>query len=469
MLTRRQTHGLKYFGAAVAAVFALVFTQIDVSISGNEASRFAVVQAFGEQRVFHINFTEFRTVDRVVRNGKVYSDKPLPLSWALGVVHGAVHVSTGLNFHDNYHLLIYLYDLLAGGLVNVLLFLWLFDQLRRFRRGSVERKFVIALGAVLGSWLLSYSVTVNNHTPAALAFLGWFIVLEKFHRVPRSGTAAVAGLTAAVVTALDIPTGSFCCLCTAAALYFAGGKRWDFVFAGAGACAAGGVFIAGLNFYAYDTILPLYIAQGEGTFTPGTGDKDHLFYAFETLFGGRGLLSYQPFLLFLVPGILRCRKKFSPAAWSALVCAGLCVVFYIVMTNEFGGAAYGFRYVIPVLPVLWYFAGLGFLSCKSRAACAAAVLLLLWGAVAALPGAYAPFCLAFEGHRSPPGHVTRAIRSSFMGNLLSWSYETAPEGVLTRVLRAHYGREVSRRYLQASFLMLKKVDALSRISSETGR
>ena len=406
MLTRKQTHILKYLGAAATAVFALVFTQIDVSISGNEASRFAVVQAFGEQRVFYVNFTEFRTVDRVIRDGKVYSDKPLPLSWALGVVHGAVHVATGLNFHDNYHLLIYLYNLLTGGLVNVLLFLWLFDQLRRFRRGSVERKFLIALGAVLGSWLLSYSVTLNNHTPAALAFLGWFIVLEKFRRIPRKGTAAVAGLTAAVVTALDIPTGFLCCLCTAAALYFAGGKKWSYVFAGAAAGAAGGVFIAGLNFYAYDTIVPLYIAGGNGTFSPGTHHKDHLFYAFESLFGGRGLFSYQPFLLFLVPGIWRCRKKFSPAAWSALVCSGLCIAFYIVMTNEFGGAAYGFRYAIPVLPVLWYFAGLGFLSCKSRAAGAAAAVLLLWGAVAALPGAYAPFCLAFEGFRSPPGHVT---------------------------------------------------------------
>ena len=466
MLTRRETHLLRYLGAAVTGIFALVFTQIDVSLSGNEASRFAVVQAFGEQRIFHINRTEFRTVDRVVRDGKVYSDKPLPLAWALGVVHASVHVCTGMNFHDNYHFLIYLYNLLAGGLVNVLTFLWLFDHLRRHREGSVEKKFLIALGAVLGSWLLSYSVTVNNHTPAALAFLGWFIVLEKFGRIPGRHLAAIAGFAAGVVTALDIPTGFFCCLATPFVLYFSGGRDWRFAVTGTAVCAAVGVGIASLNMYAYDTILPLYVANGGGTFSPGTGEKNYLFYAFESLLGGRGLFSYQPFLLFLLPGLGIFRKKFSFAERGALACALLCVIFYLVMTNEFGGAAYGFRYFIPVLPVLWYFAGLGFLGVRTcRKRCLAGVL-LLWGVAASLVGAYAPFCLSFEGYRSPEHHVTRFIRSSFAGNLLTWSYETAPDSALTRALRRHYGREVSRRYLTASFLMLKKVDALGRIARE---
>ena len=467
MLTRKETHILKYLGAAAVALLALVFTQTDVSLSGNEASRFAVVQAWGEQRVFHINSTEFRTVDRIVRDGKVYSDKPLPLSWALGSVHASVHACTGLNFHDNYHLLIYLYNLLAGGLVNVLIFLWLFDHLRRRREGTQEKKFVIALGAVLGSWLLSYSVTVNNHTPAALAFLGWFIVLDKFGRAPGRRLAAVAGLTAGIVTALDIPTGFFCCLATPLVLYFSGGKNWRLAGTGLAVCAAAGIGIAGLNMYAYDTILPLYVANGGGTFTPGTGRKDHLFYAFEALLGGRGLLSYQPFLLFLLPGLGFFRKKLSCAAWGALACVLACIVFYVVMTNEFGGAAYGFRYFIPVLPVLWYFAGAGFLGTRARWKQGLAGFLLLWGVAASLTGAYAPFCLSFEGYRSPEHHVTRAIRSSFAGNLLTWSYETAPDSALTRTLRRHYGQEVSRRYLMSSFLMLKKVDALGRIARES--
>ena len=467
MLTRKETHILKYLGAAAVGLFALVFTQIDVSLSGNEASRFAVVQAWGEQRVFHINGTEFRTVDRITRGGKIYSDKPLPLSWALGTVHAAVHVCTGLNFHDNYHLLIYLYGLFVGGLVNVLIFLWLFGHLRRRREGSVEKKFVIALGAVLGSWLLSYSVTVNNHSPAALAFLGWFIVLEKFGRLPGRRLAAVAGLTAGIVTALDIPTGFFCCLVTPFVLYFSGGKNWRLAGTGVAACAAAGIGIASLNMYAYDTLLPLYVAGGGGTFSPGTDQKDHLFYAFEALAGGRGLLSYQPFLLFLVPGLGIFRKKFSAAERGALACALLCVLFYLVMTNEFGGAAYGFRYLIPVLPVLWYFAGAGFLGARAHWKQGLAGFLLLWGVAASLVGAYAPFCLSFEGYRSPENHVTRIIRSSFAGNLLTWSYESAPDSALTRALRRHYGQEVSRRYLMSSFLMLKKVDALGRIARES--
>ena len=70
------------------------------------------------------------------------------------------------------------------------------------------------------------------------------------------------------------------------------------------------------------------------------------------------------------------------------------------MTNEFGGAAYGFRYLIPLIPVLWYFAGVWLLEQRSKAVWGIAAVFILWGVAASLAGAYAPFGLAFEGHRS---------------------------------------------------------------------
>ena len=195
---------------------------MEVSLSGNEATRFAVIEAIGEQGVFHINNTQFRTVDRIVRDGKVYSDKPLPLGVSAGLLHKAVHTVTGLNFKDNYHLLIYLYNIICGGLVNILIFVWLFNHLRRYRKGSVQKKFLLALSAGLGSWLLSYSVTINNHTPAALALLGWFIALEKFSRKPVYSTAVIAGLASGAATAFDMPIGFFACIINLFVLFFAG-------------------------------------------------------------------------------------------------------------------------------------------------------------------------------------------------------------------------------------------------------
>ena len=466
MLNKKRATLLKYAGIGILFLFSLLYSLTEVSISGNESTRFAVIEAVGEQGVFHINNTQFRTVDRIIREGKVYSDKPLPLGWSAGMLHRCIHTLTGLNFKDNYHLLIYLYNIICGGLVNILIFVWLFDHLRRYRKGSVQKKFLIALSAGLGSWLLSYSVTINNHTPAALALLGWFIVLEKFSRKPTHSGAFIAGLASGAATCFDMPIGFFACLINLFVLYFAGKRDWRSVFAGCCGSGIAGLFFTGLNFYAYGTVLPLYIAHGGGTYSPGTGLKNHFGYLVETLIGYRGFFIYQPLLIFAFPGLWKMCKKRIPSACGAFAVTLCGIIFYCYMTNEYGGAAYGFRYLIPLIPLLWYFAGTYLLEKKSKILWSFAVILILCGAAASAVGAYAPFGLAFEGFRSPPGHVTRTIRSSFTGNLLSWSYENDPDSFLTRTLRNHYGKELTKKYLFSSYLMQKKVTLMGKISQE---
>ena len=95
----RRRH-FEWIGIVFLALAALLYSQPEVSISGNESTRFAVIQAVGEQHVFHIEKTNFRTVDRVIRNNHVYSDKPLPIGWGLGMVHRVLHGVTGWNCFD---------------------------------------------------------------------------------------------------------------------------------------------------------------------------------------------------------------------------------------------------------------------------------------------------------------------------------------------------------------------------------
>ena len=475
MLKRRKRALLQCAGIAVLALFALFYTQMDVSISGNEASRFAVIQALGEQDVFHISNTQFRTVDRLIREGKVYSDKPLPLSWCVGKIHRTVHRFSGLNFQENYHLLVYLYNLIAAGAVNILIFVWLFRHLCRTCRAGVESKFFLALAASLGTLLFSYSTVLNNHLPAALSFFGWFIALEKFRAKPDLFSAFLAGTAAGLTAALDIPTGFFACIFTLPALFFAGKKRdfyngenagcppLRFLLAGSAGITLCAVWIAGLNFYAYKNILPLYIANGNGSYSPGTGMKNHWEYVTEALFSYRGFFLTQPFMFLALPWIWKKRRQLDASRVCVLLAVLSCIVFYLYMTNEFGGAAYGFRYLIPIIPVVWYFAAEFLLEVKSRAWHAAAVLLILTGIVTSFAGAYAPFCLAFEGFRSPPQHVTRQIRSTFAGNLFAWSYESDPESPLTCALIRHYGIETSKRYLFSAYLMLKKTELMGEV------
>ncbi len=463
MIPRRLRLLLTWAGIAAIAAFTVVFAASEVSMSGNESGRFAVIEAVGEQGVFFIENTGFRTVDSLVRSGHLYSDKPLALPALLGAVHSLWFRLTGLGFQNDYASSIYRINLLWCGAVGILIYLWLFNQFRRRRHGGVLLKWALALAAVFGSWLLSYGTMLNNHTPAALAALGIFIMLVKYERRPSVGLAAAAGAAAGVLGALDIPSGAifaaaaFGAVCTTTP---AGDRRR----AGTGfLLGLGGMAAAqlALNFAAYGSVLPLYIAGGNGSFHFGW-HKNFWAYAGETLFGRRGLFSHQPFLLLAVPVIAAGFRSLTRAERWLLAATAAVIVFYVTVTDEYGGAAYGFRYLIVVIPILWLLAGRWLLrrGGPGRWRAALAAVLIGWGVVAAAPGVYAPFCLTYEGYRSPEGHFTRTVRSPFFGNLFALVYEQDPESALSRSFISWYGRDAAGRFLKYFYLHTKRLEPL---------
>jgi hypothetical protein len=235
--------------------------------------------------------------------------------------------------------------------------------------------------------------------------------------------------------------------------------------AAAGAlCLAAGL---GLNYYAYGTWLPLYFGSHgvKGTFSFGI-QSDPVYYWFHALIGDRGLFLYTPFLLLGVWESVQNWKNLTVAERSLLLGTGGFMLFYLLGTNEFGGQSYGFRYFIPVIPILWYQGAKAVLNFKmTRAVTAVMAALLVWGAATGLTGAYFPFNIGNEGERSPKGHFTRHI-SSFGGNLLCWSYEYMPHSNLTRHLIDRYGMPDSLLYLYWSYFHQKKVDMLGRLKRD---
>ena len=456
---RKKARRLQYAGIVFLLLFAVLYTKEEVTISGNESSRFGVIQALGEQGVFYIEHTNFAsTVDRTGRDGHVYSDKPLPLSVCAAAVHGAIHRVTGINFTENRMLAIYLVNLIFSGGCSILLFLLMFNHLRRTSRGRLELKWLLALAMCLTTWLGSYSVILNNHTPAALAVLCMIVALEKYRRKPTLKAACFAALAAGAAGALDIPTGLFCGI---AALVGIGlespaGNRLKplatVVVSGASVALA----VLALNFIAYGTPVPLYVAGNTGTF--GIGLHCAPDYWFQTLFGFRGLFSYQPFLLLAFPAAWLLRRKLRISDWCGLGTALAATFFYLTFTNEYGGASYGFRYLIPIIPAIWLVISRWILSWEPAIwKMLPVAILLLWGAVTSLVGAYCPFCVANEGFRTPPGHFSQVIRSPFLGNLLTMSFEREPEGNLTRQLIDSIGDdEACFRHLYVSALHMRK-------------
>ncbi len=462
----------RLLGIALLSLLALFFAKDEISMAGNESTRFAVVQSLGERGTFAIEESNFRTVDRVVRDGHVYSDKPLPIAWFLGTVYRPIHQLTGWNFVDNYHLLIGLVNVCFSGLINVLLFVWMFNQLCRTRPGSVPAKFLLALAMCVGTWLFTYSVTLNNHTPAALAAFGCYIALDRFRRKPSFRAALTGGIAAGLVAACDLPSGLFFAIAATAAAWFSvsgppreRGRAVAPLLAGGLAVGAGMLL---LNWIAYGTVVPLYLHGDTATFG-FFWDPLRFGYLFDCLFWTRGLFSYQPFLLLAIPGaVLLCRQG-SAVDRCFLAGAAAIILYYLTGTNEFGGWAYGFRYLVPVIPLLWLAASRWVLRQKSRAVPAIAGLLILVGVVTAGVGTYSPFCVAYEGPRSPEKHFTTALQSTFLGNLLCIAFERNPETPLLQWYIDRYGANVIYPYLYHSFINQKRLNELPKLKAYIDR
>ena len=466
MTGKKKVYLYRFLGVAMLAVFALLHSLSEVGMSGNETSRFATVQAVAEQNTFAIEKTQFSTVDKVQKKfsgGHFYSDKPPFLSFAVGVALKPVQALTGWNFREHSKRLVYLVDLLFGGTVNVLLFWWLFNMFRRVRRGTLEAKFLLSLGSVMGSWLLSYSVVLNNHTPAALCVLGAYVALWKFSRKPTYLAAALAGLACGLLGAREIPGGVIFGLALVPALILASpkDKRAEYVLTVCCVVAFSALCVFVLNYVAYRRPLPLYLGQG-GSYQPGTHSKSFFGYAAECLFTYRGIFGYQPFLLLAFPALWFCRKRLRSVEYVMAAATLVFTAFYVVLTNEYGGWAYGFRYLVPAIPVWSFLAGMWVLTVPKKPARialgAVSAVLILWGVVTSAAGAYFPFCCSYEGFRTPPRHFSRSVRSSFGGNLLCWSYEHYPESALTKALFRHYGERAAQEHIFWSFVNMHYLD-----------
>lgn len=449
---------------AVLLLLGFFYTKTEVSLAGNESTRFGVIQAVVDQGVFYFNNTAFRSVDRVVLDGKVYSDKPLLPAMVGAAVYKAVQVLTGINFSDHYHLAIYLVNLLMFTTINLLIFILFWRKVMPMR-GALFLKVTAAFFLCAGTWIFSYSVTMNNHTPTALLLLLWFLLLDDFGRSQTLSLVFLAGIVTGAAANCEIPPGALAGLVGLPVVWTLAKpevrRRAMTLYIVAGAAMV--LFFVGLNYAAYGTPVPLYISGGSGTFTPGTGMKFYPEYFGEALFGRRGVFSYQPFALFAIPFLVGWGwRKLRPAERGAAAAGSATIIFYLVMTNEYGGWAYGFRYLIPVLPLFWYLA-LRFLlpRCRTWRSMAPLLILMLWGAVTAFAGAYEPFCAIHEGYRSKPGNVVHKVRNSFTANLLSRSFRSNPEGPLAQfMLYRFYGERLGLPYLALSYENAKDIEGL---------
>ncbi len=439
-----------------------LFTKEEVTMAGNESSRFALIQAFAEQNTFAVNNTAFRSVDRVIRDGKVYSDKPPMLMIGLGIIYKGIAAVSGINFKDNYYLSIYLINLLLG-ILNLGMVYIFFRYLERDSKAPFVSRLIFSMALLLATLLFTYGVTMNNHTPAAFLLLIFFLQLRDYPEKQTVLRAMSIGFIAGLIFNLEIPIGGLFGVAGGIIMLLYSVKQ---LVPKVAAYSAGAimpvVIISLINYLAYNQWLPLYIG---GTFSPGVDNKDYLIYFLDILFCGRGFFVYMPALLFIIPVIFISKKLRQSKLDLILIatCAAV-ILFYGICTNEYGGWAYGFRYLIPLIPILWYYIALEYAGRFRSPEYYLLMFFICWGVVVSMVGAYNPWCSCYESYRSPPNTVDHYIRNTFAANLLCISFSHDENSALTKFLFKNiYGNTLAVYYLNEAFNNTKDLNNLNKL------
>jgi hypothetical protein len=424
--------------------------------SENELSRLATVQALVEYKTLAINNTGFfedlrslqRDVDQreataarrvpirveestprgAIRVGHrpvlYYSDKPPVMAFLLSWAYEPMY-RLGWTFEQRPAVVAYVLTLLgvtlpvAGAAGLIYRMSRLFELRRPWRAG-------LALAVVLGSGLISYSVVLNSHAPAAALVLAACACLLHVHnsKTPtRSGAwLMLCGLCAATAAVIDLSAAVF--LASLGLVILA--CRWSW-----------GMRIGGLLLFLVGATPP--IALHAVLTVPVTGDVRPGFLHAElatarpkavaaaddpdaarppawmrttlravrrswgALVGSKGVLSHYPVVVVGLLGLALVLRRHWPASTKMLAGATLAgavaiVAVYVLARADWTQSMFGPRWFVVFLPLVMFWAGAWLRRPHHKVTWACAAVLLVFSAGVGLIGAVAaPFTTTPSG------------------------------------------------------------------------
>ncbi len=365
----------------IAAAFCISCIGAFYSSQGDLASsRFATVYGLTHYGTWYIDqpdnpFTP-DTIDKVVvrgdaangitRGGRMISSKPPVMPIVMAAVYLAAHAIAGWDLTspaDVDALLVLTTILLVSG--SFLVALVFFMKTLAVLDVPNAPKLFLTFALAFGTQLAGFSITINNHVPAAAALMAALYLalgLITGKHAPAAWRFAAFGFAGALVPTLDMPAGIYIAAAGCALLV-------RFPKQTAIWCAIGGVAPLAVHFlatyYATGGLVPVQMRNE--TYLYETSYWRHplgidalsepkLTYLFHATFGRCGVFLLFPVLLFGPIGALIAIRSenalLKRSAIAGLVCFLVLVAYYVKSTNNYGGESYGFRWYIASMPVL---------------------------------------------------------------------------------------------------------------------
>ncbi len=352
---------------ALAGLLLVLATFWRVRNTTNTRSRIITVERLVEKGTWaHVapgDTTPFElSIDAVMVGDRMYSSKPplYPLLMAAeGIVFKAV---TGHTFYAHLKDYIRLFTLL-NQVFPFLLMLWILLTVVRYYTDKEWTLYMMTLLMTLSSLVYGYAVTINNHTPAAIALVlaAWMVWVSVWQGSKGAGWMLVAGLLAGWSVAIDLPGIAIAGMLWLAVVIR---SRPAGVWMGVGMVlplmASAAIF-----YHLTGEIRPIYMQQElydyTGSYWVSPEANDTLadpwwLYLFHAVIGHNGLISLTPALLFGIIGyvwMIRVRKG-SLATSLLWIGPGMVaiVLFVLLGTHNYGGYCIGMRWWIIIMPFL---------------------------------------------------------------------------------------------------------------------
>lgn len=359
----------------VACAIALALYAMRYAKFGDSAnSRLATAVALIEDGTWYIdrpldqprNRFESGTVDKIMLDGHILSTKPPILPLVMTAEYWLLHNVFGLKLENEQDAWPVLYVMtLTITLTSYIAVLFLFTfMLAWFVDNPWHRLWPLA-ALVLGTQLTGFAGQINNHVPGAavmMAALYFGVGIGAGKLIPSPRNLFLFGLFAALTFTVDMPLTVFPAFAGLYLLYRHPVPA--FLWGGLGAFLPLAVHF-GVMFWTTGSLVPvqtredLYRFEGSYWRHPAGLDglnEPKLQYLFNFTFGRHGAFLLFPVLLAGFIGTFLAARDAAQSGrkwiFGAAACLVVMTLYYVLKTNNYGGAAYGFRWYIGAMPVL---------------------------------------------------------------------------------------------------------------------
>jgi len=339
--------------------------------SANDRSRWCTVRALVEQGTYRIDdVRELRgwdTIDLVRSEGHFYSTKPPLLPTLVAGLYWCVRQTLGWRFHtelaETTRLILFVVNILPWWASLVAL-----DRIAANWSRRPETRLVITAAASFASLCLPFLMSLNNHTPAAVAVV---FALASAARIlagrGRQFDYALVGFFASFAITCELPAAAFAAgmlalVCRnatwsqrALSVVFALVPLAGFFVTNWLATGGPRPFYAGYGSEIYEFVhegVPSYWMQPRGI---DRGTDCFPMYFLHCTIGHHGILSLSPIYLLTVLGwgLGRRRNLASPALhWLGLALTVIVFGFYLTRTAHYnyGGVSVALRWLLWLTP-----------------------------------------------------------------------------------------------------------------------